>query len=330
MSRQITLRKVGGTAPFADGGLKLSKSIQVDKVEPHETFQSLFDIDEQLLERIAESMEKDGFDPSQPIHIWTKTGDDGAPHSYLIDGYTRLAAAKKVGLATVPFYEHKFETVDEAHLYAIHLQVDRRNLTDAELIKNIEVLMGSDYVKNMKGSKSEVIAEVLGVSKRTVDKAINVIKTADDETKEEISSGKKTINKAYKESHKKESKPRKIKDEDDDISDALSEGNSGNPGGLNFSHSDGMEHGPDERFEGALDMDNEADARVAENRRIFLDGKKEGFEKGCGVMANALWERLEKMRDEGMSIEQVLDDDLFSDLSYFVLAEKLGIGFAEE
>ena len=55
MAKEITFTKLGGKAPFADGGLKLSKSILIDKIEPHEDFKSLFKIGDELLERITNS-----------------------------------------------------------------------------------------------------------------------------------------------------------------------------------------------------------------------------------------------------------------------------------
>lgn len=48
-------------------------------------------------------MIKDGFDKSHPVHLWISA--DGT--KILIDGYTRLAAAKKAGLYEIAVYEHK-------------------------------------------------------------------------------------------------------------------------------------------------------------------------------------------------------------------------------
>lgn len=332
MARQVTLTKVGGKAPFADGGLKLSKTIQTSEIEAHEKFQTLFRIDEDVLQRITSSMEKRGFDASQPVHIWKHTDDDGTTHNYLIDGYTRLSACKKAGITSVPYYEDKFDTEEQAFLHVLHLQVDRRNLAPEELLKFIEELMGSEYVKNTKGNTSEIIADTLGLSPRTVKRAINVIKNGDEETKEKIASGKMTINKADKEIQIQKKKKRQSANavEEDDISDPLSEGNYGNPGALNFSHSDGQEHGADERFEGRLDMDNEADARVAENRRIFLDGRREGYEKGFSDAAYKIWETIVGMLHDGKTADDIEDDGLFEDFSYVILSEKLGMGYVEE
>lgn len=206
MARLVTLAKAGGKAPFADGGLKLSKSIQTSEIEPHEKFKTLFKIDEDVLQRITGSMKKSGFDASQPVHIWKHTDDAGVTHNYLIDGYTRLSACEKAGITSVPYYEDKFDTEEQAFMHVLHLQVDRRNLAPEELLKFVEELMGSEYVRSTKGRTTEIIADTLGLSPRTVQKAINVIENGDDETKERIASGEITINKADKEIQKKEEK----------------------------------------------------------------------------------------------------------------------------
>ena len=95
MAKEITFTKLGGKAPFADGGLKLSKSILIDKIEPHEDFKSLFKIGNELLERITNSIRENSFDASQPLHIWAKAEDDGSIHNYLIDGYTPPQPARE-------------------------------------------------------------------------------------------------------------------------------------------------------------------------------------------------------------------------------------------
>lgn len=335
MARLVTLAKAGGKAPFADGGLKLSKSIQTSEIEPHEKFSTLFKIDEDVLQRITGSMKKSGFDASQPVHIWKHTDDAGVTHNYLIDGYTRLSACEKAGITSVPYYEDKFDTEEQAFMHVLHLQVDRRNLAPEELLKFVEELMGSEYVRSTKGRTTEIIADTLGLSPRTVQKAINVIENGDDETKERIASGEITINKADKEiqkrKKKKSAKPAERDGTEDsgDISDSLSEGNAGNPGALNFSHSDGQEHGADERIKGRLDMDNEADVRVAENRRIFLDGRREGYEKGFSDAAYKIWETIVGMLRDGKAADDIESDELFEDFSYVILSEKLGMGYKE-
>lgn len=90
-----------------------------------------------------------------------------------------------------------------------------------------------------------------------------------------------------------------------------------------------MEHGADERFAGRLVTDNEADARVAENRRIFLEGKREGYEKGFSDAAYKIWETVIGMLRSGKTADDIEADELFEDFSYFIISEKLGMGYKE-
>lgn len=338
MAKQLTLTKLGGKAPFADGGLKLSKQIQISEIEEHEKFKTLFKIDDDLLDRIAGSMEKRGFDSSQPVHIWKVEDENGNIHNYLIDGYTRVTACKRVGIETVPYYEDKFSSEEECFLHVLHLQVDRRNLAPEELLKFIEELMGSDYVKNMKGKTAKIIADTLGLSQRTVSKAINVIKNADEETREKIASGETTINRADKEIHDSKNHEMKIEQEEEMTSpegnedetpfdsetdapsnappDALSEGNAGSPASLNFSHTDGIERPHRDPWES-----DEYDKRLIER---YKEGRKDGWEKGFSDGAYSVWEKIMEMLHEGKTREEVENDDLFTDFSFSIIAPKIG------
>lgn len=331
MAREITFTKLGGKAPFADGGLKLSKSILIDKIEPHEDFKSLFKIGDELLERITNSIRENSFDASQPLHIWAKAEDDGTVHNYLIDGYTRLEAARNAGLDTVPYFEHKFETFDEAYKYALSLQVNRRNLEGGELLRNVSRLLGTDFIQNAEGKKSEAIAEVLGVSPRTVEEAISVARNADEETLAEIDSGEKSVHKAYKETKKKREKREVAPDEDDgddfndatwkdddddfgDISDALGD-SEGNPRQVHVHSRDMTERlSPPEQ--------SDIDARLIER---FKDGFVKGFKSGFSEGAYQAYDRMLSMLKDGKSAAEIEDSEMFSDFTFTVAAPKFEV-----
>ncbi|MBQ8678311.1 MAG: hypothetical protein IJ530_00945 [Treponema sp.] len=186
-----------GGLPVQNAGLKLSKIIALDRIEEHEKFRELYSIDDDLLDRITEDMRRNRFDESQPVHIWLKTDGDGAEHFYLIDGYTRVKAARLAGLLTVPYFEHHFDSFEEAHRYALHIQVDRRNLDDSDFLKNVELLMGSEYIRNFEGNRNAAIGRLLGKSEKTIERANFVEKNATEEQRAEIESGEATINKTY-------------------------------------------------------------------------------------------------------------------------------------
>lgn len=247
MAKKLSMITSGSNLPVANAGLKLSKIIDIEKIEEHEKFKNLYSIDENLVERIVQNIKENGFDKSQPVHIWISSDDNGISHNYLIDGYTRLQAARLANLVTVPYFEHNFDTFEEAYRYVLHLQIDRRNLSGADFLSNLRELMGSDYVKNFNGNKAEIIAEEMGVSKRTIERGLSVENNASDEQKERIKSGKATVNQIYNENHKKNKNNEEEKtnrhvavENEDDISDTLSD-NTGIPSGLNFSHTDGIE-----------------------------------------------------------------------------------------
>src|SRR6056297_1416408 len=101
--------------------LKLNSTIQI--AEP---FTTVFPINENLLDTIVEDMRQREFDNSQPLLIWKD-------REVVLDGHTRLKAAEKAGIQQVPVYETSFASEAEALEYVIHLQKDRRNLTDSEL-----------------------------------------------------------------------------------------------------------------------------------------------------------------------------------------------------
>lgn len=337
MAKKLNIITAGGNLPFANNGLKLSENILVEKIEEHEKFKNLFSIDKALLNRITVDMEKNNFDSSQPVHIWVTKGDDGKEHNYLIDGYTRVAASKMAGIKMIPYFKHTFETFEEAHRYALHLQTDRRNLNGIDLLKNIQELMGSDYIQSLEGNKNEAIGKELGVSEKTVERAnkvnsmasgeqieriengeaspnqiyneiINqetVDEEATDEQRERIESGEATVKDICKEikAEKKSRKASKKKPSDDDISESLST-NEGTPAGLNFNHSDGIER-PSYRLSPEEDSE-----RTKERKAAYEAGLKKGSE-----LAYEIYDFILSEIEGGKTTEEIRNDSHFDDFS---------------
>lgn len=333
MAKRINILNAGATVPFADGGLKLSKSIKISEIEKHPDFQSLFKIDDELLERITSSINENGFDASQPVHIWKVTDDDGTLHNYLIDGYTRIAALEKAGHETVPYFEHKFENFEEAYKYVLSLQVNRRNLAGSELLENVSKLLGTDFIQNVEGKKSKAIADILNLSDRTVEKAISVYENADEETLAKIKADKLTVNKAYnqdkekskvksenKNSHKEENSDFSEKnssdssDKIDDISDAL-EDNEGNPHSITVRSRDMSEH-----YE--TPKESEMDLRLIER---YKEGFVSGFKKAASELSYEVYDKICTLLEEGKNLQEIQSDDIFSDFSFEIFAPKIAI-----
>lgn len=313
IKKTINIVQAQDKTPFANNNAKFSVTLPVNSIEFYPEFKSLFTIDDDVLERISNSIKEDKFDMSQPVHIW-KFEDQDKTHLYLIDGHTRLAAAKEAGLETIPCYEHHFETFEEAYKYALKLQVNRRNLSSQDLFKNISKLYGSDFVQKTE-NKTETIAGLLGVSNSTVERALRVENSDNEELKAAVESGELTINQATKkiaQQKKQERESAKEKpsseEETDEISDGLSD-NSGVPAGLNFSHSDGYER-PVIPPAGIED-DNPSDALIKARREGFLDGEKEGFAEGFSKALMFVLYAVSK----GKTPEEIYKDERISDLS---------------
>lgn len=198
MAKTLNLMTSGSSLPLADSGLKFSKQMLVEKIELHEDFKNLYVIEDQVLERIVKAMKETGFDNSQPVHIWYTIGSDGLEHWYLIDGYTRLKASGLAGITRIPIFEHSFKNFDEAYRYVLKLQVNRRNLDSGELIRNVALLLETEHVRDFEGDKAKLLSEELGVSKRTVQKAMSLEKNAGQNLLDSVKKGEVTVNQAYK------------------------------------------------------------------------------------------------------------------------------------
>lgn len=305
MAKKINITLSTNNTPFASGGVKLSKSIAIDKIEDHPKFKSLFNIDGDLLDRISNSMSSEGFDNSQPIHIWKTADDNDTVHFYLIDGYTRVSAARIAKINLLPCYEHEFETMEDAYLYALSLQMNRRNIESNELYRNILELLDTDFIRNSSGRKQDYIAKILGVSPRTVAKAIYVEKNASDEIKEELNSGVKSLNQAYKDSQKKkESNDENTANEEKECSEIESEDfyeseADGNPAPVVFNHSDGVERSKRNPWE-----TDEYDQRLKER---YMEGYSEGFTKAAYFVLGEII--------KGKTPKEIWEDERLSDLS---------------
>lgn len=250
------------TAGLNSGAETVARKASVASIKAHPTFQALLPINERELDEIVRDMRENGFDKTKPVCVWKEEG-------VLIDGYTRVTAAKQAGIDEIYKYEASFASLREALEYAIKQQLNRRNLDDAGKLLLIEKI---DYIKKTgrpaadearaKGKSAEDIAEALGVSARTVERARAVLKNADDETLDKVRSGKLSINKAEKQTKERKSAavtPDRIED------------NSGNPRGLVPSHPDGAER-PASRPSPEEDTE-----RTRERREAYQAGKVYGM-----------------------------------------------------
>jgi len=182
--------------------------MNITMIKTQKPFEGLFPIDEKTLNAIETDMNLNGFDESAPIILW---------NDIIIDGHTRFLAAKNIGLEDVPVYTYNFDNETTALEYAIHNQRDRRNLTDGDILRCVEVVDNRKEVRgrtkeekenriiNVNNSTPSHIrtAEIIGISPSTVQKTRTILDYADEETKRYVLDGTKSIHRAAQETQQK-------------------------------------------------------------------------------------------------------------------------------
>lgn len=175
---------------------------RISEIRTADPFESLFPVDGKVLDAICRDMEENGYDQTQPIIMW---------NGVVIDGHTRRMAAESLGFEEIPVLERHFDDEDAAVEYAIHLQRDRRNLTDADICRFVMEIdrrkkqgERSDLTSTdaKSGRSSQHTAEVVGTSSSKVEKIRTVVEHAAPEVKADMLAGTKTVNAAYVETQK--------------------------------------------------------------------------------------------------------------------------------
>ena len=158
------------------------KLINLKEIKSQKPFNAIFSKDEKVITAIKENMELYGFDEAFPIILW---------NNIIIDGHQRYEAAQKANLSEVATISYDFDNEQAAIKYAIHNQRDRRNLTDIELLRCVEILdkikdRGGDHksdqfkIKNLKVNycsepTATRTAELLGIGTNKVNDARTVL-----------------------------------------------------------------------------------------------------------------------------------------------------------
>lgn len=201
------------------GTADLSILRSVKDIQIVDDFAGLFPRNETMVQTIADDMKLNGYDMSQPVHIWKE-------QKCLIDGHHRFYAAQSVGITEIPVYEHSFPDIEQAMEYALKLQVQRRNLNDAELyaaVKKIDSLKkrgrkSSDSENEPAGKSADHLGEILGTSGKKVEKIRAIEKKATEEVKKAVADGSMSINAGYKSTRPAPAvKPAKIEETENEI-----------------------------------------------------------------------------------------------------------------
>lgn len=171
------------------------KTLKIKDIVLIPEFQKLLVMEEDVLEKMKQSMKEEGFKSGHEIHIW-KRGKE----YILIDGHTRKCAWESLGNKTIPCIIHNFADIEEAKTFAIKEQINRRNLTGQALldaVANFNFEKGKGHTSGEKGKASEIIAKQIGVSTKTVEKTRVVLKEATPEQLEAIKKDELSMNQVF-------------------------------------------------------------------------------------------------------------------------------------
>ena len=191
--------KIPETAGFNAGKSYYAKPFRVEDIVIDPEIAAIFDISDDMRCVIAQHIRKYGYDKSQPCVIQKGTNK-------LLDGHTRLAAAKEAGLEEIPVVEMDFEDWQEAVLYTISRQMLRRQLKGPQVMTFAEMLPDTRKKADGTGKAVEMLADRIGISRATMYQALAILKEAPEDIKQAVKDGNMSVKKGYSE-HKKRTKP---------------------------------------------------------------------------------------------------------------------------
>ena len=183
------------------------RMMKITDLKTNPKFKEVYKQEPEKVEEIYKSILENGFDITQPIIILA----DGT----VIDGHSRLLAAIKAGLEEIPvIVKDGIKSETDVLIYEEHLQLSRRNLSEAEKMIHLENLLklkkqALSEGKDIKDFSDDSIAKKLDISIRQVQKMREVEAKAKPEQLELIRSGETSLNKIHAEIKKTEGLTRK-------------------------------------------------------------------------------------------------------------------------
>jgi len=167
-------------------------------------FSGIFPVQNSVLQKIIGRIKKSGYDTAYPIIAWRRGND-----RIVLDGHTRLQAALAAGLENVPVTLREFDDPVDALDYAVSQQIERRNLSPADMLRYVteadklfkagrkKLAPDGANSEPPKGKSAAKLAEVMHVSPRKVERLRKIAKDGSEATKQALSKGEISINKAY-------------------------------------------------------------------------------------------------------------------------------------
>lgn len=192
---ETVLLKAKDTVTETTQKLSEKKMLKIKDIVLKPEFEKLLAMEESVLTKMTESMREEGFKSGHEIHVWKHDGQ-----YILIDGHTRKCAWESLGNKKIPCIIHHFATLEEAKMFAIKEQVNRRNLSGQALldaVANFNFEKGKGNSSGEKGKASEIIAKQIGVSAKTVEKTRLVLKEGTPEQIEAIKKDELSMNQVF-------------------------------------------------------------------------------------------------------------------------------------
>ncbi len=171
--------------------------IKLEEITMLPELKNAFHMDTEVKDRIKADISENGFSKAHPIHIF-RWNDNWV----LCDGHTRFTAAKELGLEKIWAQVHSFSSINQALLYSMKEQFNRRNIEDSELFKQFEILR-QEEIDGRKLTAAEM-SERLKKSKRHIFKLQEVEAKSTPEQLKAICEGEASINQVYNEIKKQE------------------------------------------------------------------------------------------------------------------------------
>ena len=192
---ETVLSKAKDTVTETTQKLSEKKMLKIKDIVLKPEFEKLLAMEESVLTKMTESMREEGFKSGHEIHVWKHDGQ-----YILIDGHTRKCAWESLGNKKIPCIIHHFATLEEAKMFAIKEQVNRRNLSGQALldaVANFNFEKGKGNSSGEKGKASEIIAKQIGVSAKTVEKTRLVLKEGTPDQLEAIKKDELSMNQVF-------------------------------------------------------------------------------------------------------------------------------------
>ena len=148
------------------------------------------------MQKIADSMQTSrGYDSTFPIIITKDV--PGILNGTMVDGHSRLLAAKLVNIQKLAYIEKTFDDRADIISFIYRTQLSRRSLTEQEQYTYYQKMAGLKKENGKQLKTDQQIADELEISRRQISKFKEVERKSDPATLESFKAGKISLNAAY-------------------------------------------------------------------------------------------------------------------------------------